>query len=102
MSFPAPLSLPRRGDHPGPVWGKPNIHRISDGDVDYQNVTADAAARIDATQPKSNLYTLPLRVDASPVIDTMLRFSVSGIGQGTVTRALLWLHVTEGCRAGAS
>lgn len=65
-----------------------------------ETVTADAAARIDATQPKSNLYTLPLRVDASPVIDTMLRFSVSGIGQGTVTRALLWLHVTEGSPSG--
>jgi hypothetical protein len=65
-----------------------------------ETLTADAAARIDATQPKSNLYALPLRVDASPVIDTMLRFTVSGIGQGTVSRALLWLHVTEGSPSG--
>jgi acid phosphatase len=63
-------------------------------------VTADAAARIDATQPQSNLYALPLRVDASPVIDTLLRFTVSGIGQGAVSQALLWLHVTEGSPSG--
>ena len=65
-----------------------------------QTVTADAAVRIDATQPKSNLSALPLRVDASPVIDTMLRFTVTGFGQGTVSRALLWLHVTEGSPSG--
>jgi hypothetical protein len=59
-------------------------------------VGADADARVSASKPKANFGRETwLRTDASPAEETYVRFVVGG-ASGTVTRAVVRLHVTDG------
>jgi chitodextrinase len=63
--------------------------------------TPTADATIVAATPAGNFGTATtLEADNSPVKGFLIRFDVSGVGPGTVTRARLRLHVTNGSDRG--
>jgi tartrate-resistant acid phosphatase type 5 len=60
-----------------------------------------ADARIDADSSSSNRGALTtFSVDSSPLVDSLLKFNVTGVGQATVTKAVIELAVTSGSVAG--
>jgi hypothetical protein len=63
----------------------------------------DADARIRADRPSSNFGSaITLSVDASPTQQILLRFTVSGIGSGTVASAKLRLYNVDASTAGGT
>ena len=63
------------------------------------NPTADAYVESDL--PSSNFgATTTIRVDNSPVMDSLLKFTVSGVGARTVTSAKLRIYCTNASRVG--
>ena len=62
-----------------------------------------ADAYVDASHPSINYGTLnALRVDASPVVHSYVRFSVSGLGGKTITQARLILYAANSSGTGIS
>src|SRR5512133_1670307 len=62
--------------------------------------TPAADAYVDATYPSTNYgSSTALRVDASPVVNSYLRFNVSGLS-GTVTQAKLMIYANSSSSAG--
>ncbi|HLF41226.1 MAG TPA: DNRLRE domain-containing protein, partial [Acidimicrobiia bacterium] len=61
---------------------------------------ADADARVEQSNPSTNYGTSgTLTVDGNPVVESYVRFGVSGLS-GTVTKATLRLYVTNGSSDG--
>ncbi len=66
--------------------------------------TADAYISNNSTSAKKTNYgsATSLKIDASPVQDSLIKFTVSGVGTRTVTGAKLRLYVTDASTSGGN